>query len=143
MRRRRRKLRRTTRPVRRSDRALRRAPSFRRRRGPARCDGRTRGCESRTALASSSRERRDNAIGGWRVTVLAAINRVARGSDFGDDPARVRTGRATPQIRIEKVEPRRATEKSADAAIEMHEVHDSAIPRDAAGAPEVLEVDEV
>src|SRR5208283_2318551 len=37
----------------------------------------------------------------------------------------------------------RAAEKSPDAAIEMHQVQNATIPRDAGGAAEVLEIDKV
>src|SRR5271166_2908813 len=48
-----------------------------------------------------------------------------------------------PEVGVKKIEARRAAEKPADAAIEMNEVQNSPIPRDARGAAEILEVDKV
>ena len=74
---------------------------------------------------------------------LAAVDRLARHCHFSDYLAGGRTIRPMAQVGVEKIEPRRATEKSTDAAIEMHQVQHSAIPRDFGGAAEVLEVNEI
>src|SRR5208337_1956345 len=68
---------------------------------------------------------------------------VARRFDLGDHLACARAVRPLPKVGIKEVEPRRATEKSPNAAIEMHQVSNSPIPRDVSCVTKILEVDKV
>src|SRR5580704_10828431 len=94
-------------------------------------------------LLSSSRERGDDALSRGRAPPFAAIDRVARRFDFGNHLAHGCMVRPIAEIGIKKIEPRRTTEKSSYAAIEMYEVQYSPIPRDVRDAAEIFEVDKI
>ena len=74
---------------------------------------------------------------------FAAIDCLARGEDLADHPAHNGAIRTLTQIRVQEIKAGGATEKSADAAIEMNQIHDPAIPGYIGGGAKIFEVNEI